>query len=95
MPKKLSYTLLILSIIISFFLLFSFFIGPLRRTLCKYKNSFKNINSNITIYAQNGTILAKYSGNNIYIKSCDSLTEIHIGNQKFIFSNVGIIIEEN
>lgn len=95
MHRKLSISLLIISTILLIFFSVSFFFGPARRFIINYKNNITGTYNTITLYSATGNVIAKYSGKNTYFKATNNFIEIHIDNKKYIFSNIGVIIEEN
>ena len=95
MPKKLGVTLLIITSLISVFLIFNFCFHPTKRFFKNYKNSITGITCKATIYSNDGNILKEYQGNDVYIKTSNSsVVEIHILGKKYIFVNATVIIEE-
>ena len=95
MPKRLGIILLIITSIISIFLVLNFFFCPTKRFFKNYKNSIIGVRCKATIYSDNGTILKEYQGNDVYIKTSDNgIVELHILRKKYIFINAIVLIEE-
>lgn len=93
MPKKLGIFLLVLSLIIATILFSNFY--AIRRVFKNYKSSSKGLNRVATIYSYNGDILGTYESPDMYVKvGKDNSIEIQMKGKKYIFANVGIIIEE-
>ncbi|MGL4450204.1 MAG: hypothetical protein ACRCTZ_03295 [Sarcina sp.] len=94
MPKRLSIILLIISSLISIFLVLNFFFSPTKRLFKNYKNSITGVKCKANIYSDNGTLLKELQGNEVYIKTSNNIVEIHIFKKKYIFVNATVIIEE-
>lgn len=95
MPKRLGIILLIISSIISIFLVLNFFFSPTKRLFKNYKNSITGIRCRASIYSNHGNLLKELQGNDVYVKtSNNNVVEIHYLGNKYIFVNATVIIEE-
>lgn len=93
MPKKFGIFLLILTIIIAAILFSNFY--AIKRLFKNYKSSTKGLNRTAIVYSYNGDILATYESSDMYVKiGKDNSIEIQMKGKKYIFANVGVIIEE-